>query len=426
MELQNILVSACLLGENCKYNGGNNYNSIVAELSDIENVHLIPACAEQLGGLSTPRVPAERKGSCVINAEGIDVTKEFSDGAQTVLELAKKYNCKYAVLKERSPSCGCRSIYDGSFSSKVVFGQGVTAELLSKNGIKVFSEKEISLLKLILQKNTVPVLHFPNLLDVPGLTHASSTRIGGVSGKTDDTKHFSSMNLSFNCGDVREDVQENYRIFCEAADIPFDAVTFSAQTHTSNIRVIDNEDIGKGLSKERDYTDIDGLITDVKEAALTIFSADCVPILFADRQGRAIGAAHCGWKGTFALLQKKMIEKFSLLYNIEPSNILVAVGPCIHVECYEVDENLYGKFIVMLQDEGLSNEDISAVAISKDSKFYLDLPHINELLIQKAGVPSANIYVSDLCTSCHSDFLFSHRASHGKRGLLASMIMLNE
>lgn len=431
MEQQNILVSACLLGKNCKYNGGNNYNSIVHKLSDIENVHLIPACAEQLGGLPTPRVSAERCGQTVLNHNNKDVTTEFVRGAEEVLKLAQQYDCQYAILKERSPSCGCRFIYDGNFSGNIVKGQGVTAELLTRNGITVFTENEIALLKKVLAGECyvafgVPIIQFPNLKSLPGIVHASSTRIGGVSGGTLATRHFSSMNLSFNCGDTPEDVEQNYRLFCEATCIPYNSVTFSAQTHTANIRVIDKDDIGKGLSKKRDYTDIDGLITDVKGAALTVFSADCVPILFADRSCRAIGASHCGWKGTYALLQSGMVKKFAELYDILPSELVVSIGPCIHSECYEVDKDLYCRFVEMLHNKNLSCEDISAVAISKDDKFYLDLPYINKLLIQKAGVPSTNIYVSDLCTSCHSDFLFSHRASGGKRGLLASMIMLKQ
>jgi uncharacterized protein YbbK (DUF523 family) len=146
----NILVSACLLGVNCKYSGGNN---MVKELcSYMQNVNFIPICPEQLGGLTTPRPPAEIiEDSKVINKAGQDVTRQFLLGAEETLKIAKLYNCKYAILKQRSPSCGSSHIYDGSFQGKVKHGMGLTASLLMKNDIKVYSEENfIELLKDII------------------------------------------------------------------------------------------------------------------------------------------------------------------------------------------------------------------------------------------------------------------------------------
>lgn len=136
----NILVSGCLLGINCKYNGGNNK---IEELSaQMKNVTLIPICPEQLGGLTTPRPPSEIIGdSKVISKEGKDVTPQFVLGAEETLKIAKLYHCKYAILKERSPSCGSNQIYDGSFQGKVKPGEGLAASLLKQNGIKVYSEE---------------------------------------------------------------------------------------------------------------------------------------------------------------------------------------------------------------------------------------------------------------------------------------------
>ena len=136
----NILISACLLGVNCKYNGSN--NNVPGIIDQMKNVTLIPVCPEQLGGLTTPRPPAELDGEGrIINNEGIDVTKQFEFGAEETLKIAKMYNCKYAILKERSPSCGSNQIYDGSFQGKVKQGEGLTASLLKQNGIKVYSEE---------------------------------------------------------------------------------------------------------------------------------------------------------------------------------------------------------------------------------------------------------------------------------------------
>ena len=140
----NILVSACLLGVNCRYHGG---GEVIDELLDImKDHHLIPICPEQLGGLSTPRTPAERYKDRIINAKNEDVTTAFHLGAQETLKLAKLYDCQYAILKERSPSCGSGKIYDGSFSGHLTKGDGVTAELLKKYGICVLGESEINVL----------------------------------------------------------------------------------------------------------------------------------------------------------------------------------------------------------------------------------------------------------------------------------------
>lgn len=139
--MENILVSACLLGENCKYNGKNNLNAKVLELK--KKFSIIPICPEVMGGLPTPRVPSEIQGDKVINKEGKDVTKEYNRGALLALELAKKHNCKIAILKEKSPSCGSKFIYDGTFTGTKILDNGVTAKLLRLNGILVYSEDEI-------------------------------------------------------------------------------------------------------------------------------------------------------------------------------------------------------------------------------------------------------------------------------------------
>lgn len=145
----NILVSACLLGVNCKYDGSNNNVQKLEQL--IKKYNLVPICPEQLGGLSTPRCASEicsgtgkevLKGiSRVISKDRKDVSQEFVKGAVEVLDIAKKYNCKIAILKQRSPSCGSGLIYDGSFNSNIVEGNGVCSQLLIDNGVKVVSEE---------------------------------------------------------------------------------------------------------------------------------------------------------------------------------------------------------------------------------------------------------------------------------------------
>jgi len=142
----NIIVSACLLGIDSKYNGGNNYNEKIIKL--LEKHNLIPVCPEQLGGLSTPRLPAElQQGTEIIkNSNGEDVTIYFKKGAQEALKIAFLHKCKYAILKSKSPSCGYGLIYDGTFTGRLISGMGVFAKLLTDNGIKVYTEEDKFLL----------------------------------------------------------------------------------------------------------------------------------------------------------------------------------------------------------------------------------------------------------------------------------------
>lgn len=136
---EKILVSSCLLGVNCKYSGGNNYTEEVDEF--LKNYEVIPICPEIMGGLPTPRLPAERVGDKVLTNEGKDVTEQYIKGAKECLFLAQKYGAKKALLKRRSPSCGFGEIYDGTFSHQISTGNGVTAELFAKNGIEIIQIK---------------------------------------------------------------------------------------------------------------------------------------------------------------------------------------------------------------------------------------------------------------------------------------------
>ena len=137
-----ILVSRCLLGEPCRYDGRSKPHQRVMELE--KGYRLVPVCPEVLGGLPTPRPPAEiRPDGRVVNREGQDVTREYEEGAQQALELAVREGCRTAVLKENSPSCGCREIYDGSFSKRLIPGQGIAARLLTEHGIRVLGESDV-------------------------------------------------------------------------------------------------------------------------------------------------------------------------------------------------------------------------------------------------------------------------------------------
>ena len=142
--MEPILISACLLGTACRYDGGS--KPVLSVEALLGRYQLVPICPEQLGGLPTPREPSERQGERVIMKSGTDVTAQYQRGAEQALHLARVFGCKKAVLKERSPSCGAGEIYDGTFSGALVPGDGVTAQLLKANGIEVFGESEIEML----------------------------------------------------------------------------------------------------------------------------------------------------------------------------------------------------------------------------------------------------------------------------------------
>ena len=137
-----ILVSSCILGENTKYNGKNNYHPLIEEIK--EKYNIVKVCPEEMGGLSTPRNPSEIIGDKVVSSTGVDVTNEFVSGANIAVELVKKYNIKLAIMKDGSPSCGSLKIYDGTFSGTKIDGMGIAIRMLKELGVKVYTEENFS------------------------------------------------------------------------------------------------------------------------------------------------------------------------------------------------------------------------------------------------------------------------------------------
>ena len=148
-----ILCSACLYGFNCKYDGGNNNLKDPLFQALKKMGRLVPVCPEQLGGLSTPRIPSEIKDGKVYNKEGADVTAQFELGAEKTLEIARKNGVRVAIMKQGSPSCGCKRICDGTFTGNKITGEGITVRKLIENGIPVFDETEVSFAKLLADGN---------------------------------------------------------------------------------------------------------------------------------------------------------------------------------------------------------------------------------------------------------------------------------
>lgn len=261
----------------------------------------------------------------------------------------------------------------------------------------------------------VPFLQFRSLEECGVVTHGFSTRMGGVS---EDI--YASMNLSYTRGDKEEAVTENFIRIAKALEVCPEDYVFSDQTHTTNIRVVTEEDRGKGFTKPRDYENIDGLVTNVKGLVLSTFYADCVPLYFVDVKNKAIGLSHSGWKGTVGEIGRKTVETMTREYGSKPQDILAAIAPSICRECYEVSEDVALEFQKIFPKE----EHKKIMDDKGNGKFQLDLWECNKRILMRAGIPEENISVTNICTCCNSDLLFSHRASQGKRGNLGAFMML--
>ncbi len=277
-----------------------------------------------------------------------------------------------------------------------------------KNQEQVFEEK---------RKNGLLYLEYPLLVGTEIVKHAFSTRLGGVSQGVCST-----MNLSFSRGDEESAVRENYRRMAQALGVPDDSFVFSMQTHTTNVRVVTEEDRGKGLTKPLNYRDVDGLITNIPGLCLTTFYADCVPLFFVDPVHKAIGLSHSGWRGTVGKIGQVTIERMGEVYGTNPSDVIAAIGPSICQDCYEVSFDVIKEFQNQF-DLKYWNE---LFYQKENGKYQLNLWRANEIVLEEAGVLKDNIAVTNLCTCCNPEILFSHRASHGKRGNLAAFLLLKE
>ncbi len=262
--------------------------------------------------------------------------------------------------------------------------------------------------------DTVPYLTYNSLSELKFINHAFSTRLGGVS-----EGEFTSMNLAFNRGDDPDAVTENYRRLCQSAGFDFDTLTASAQDHHTFVRAVTKNDCGVGIYKPRDMQSVDALITNEQGVTLVTYYADCTPLFFVDVKNKAIGLAHSGWRGTVERIGEKVVEKMTALYGTDPSDIVAAVGPAISVCCYEVDLPVAERFLA------LEDLDASRFVFPKPGgKYMLDLLECNRQILVKAGVRAENITLSDLCTNCNSDLLWSHRATNGHRGTMCAFMCL--
>lgn len=263
-----------------------------------------------------------------------------------------------------------------------------------------------------------PYLYFPMLEECGIVNHGFSTRLGGVS-----TGDNATMNLGFLRGEPWEVVAENYKRLCNAMGMDWRKVVISHQTHTTNIRVVTEEDAGYGITKERPYRNIDGLVTNVPGIVLVTFYADCVPLYVVDPVHKAIGLSHSGWRGTTKKMGPHTLEVMHEQYGTNPEDVLVCIGPSICGDCYEVGGEVAEVFEAMFAPKE------AALVVKKgerEGKYLLNLWKANELLFLQAGVTPEHVSVTDICTKCNPELLYSHRVMGNARGNLGAFLSLKE
>ncbi len=241
--------------------------------------------------------------------------------------------------------------------------------------------------------------------------HGFATRMGGIS----TLPHLSSLNLGYDVGDDNETVNQNRaRFFTAALDTPIAAsdVISARQIHSASVAYVTASDL------LRDEICLDGLVTDQRQLPLFVKTADCCPLLFHDPQNGVIAATHAGWRGT---VLKIAVETVRVMceHGARLPEIRCAIGPCIHHCCYEVGEDF-----VSAVREALPESLASLTLTRVDGRFHADLPALNRALLLRCGLDPEHVEILPHCTCCHPKTFFSHRASHGKRGLGGGVIML--
>ncbi|MBQ4065612.1 MAG: peptidoglycan editing factor PgeF [Clostridia bacterium] len=251
-------------------------------------------------------------------------------------------------------------------------------------------------------RGTVPRLVCPAIK----ASHGFSTRMGGVSrGNGLDT-----LDLGAETGS--DAVTENRRRFAETLGGTPNRMFSAKQIHSALVETVTEDDLGREFA-------CDGFVTNRKGLLLTVKTADCVPILLYDEKAGIIAAVHAGWRGTVAGIASEAVAKMTTL-GAEPSAIVAAIGPCIHRECYEVDEPFFAA--VQIQNEMLTA--FVTPHPRKGDRYLADLVAMNRFLLLGAGLREANVYTTGFCTACADALFFSHRTSGGRRGLLMAGILL--
>ncbi len=263
------------------------------------------------------------------------------------------------------------------------------------------------------QHQSVVFLASEEIEQAGGVAHGFSTRLGGIS-----EGMWASLNLGVSRGDDPDHVRENYRRFLTAIGAQGPRMAMSNQVHENHVRVITKADVKEDPYEKVTY-EADGLVTDLPGVTLVIFSADCLPILYYDPVRQVVAAAHAGWRGTASDIAGAVVRKMEEVYGCDPQNILAAIGPGIGPCCFETHEDVPNAMM-----SAFSTPVLKYLHIQENGKYSVDLKGINAMRLEKAGVPTENIGVCELCTSCHQDLFWSHRCVGTNRGSMAAAIGL--
>jgi len=264
------------------------------------------------------------------------------------------------------------------------------------------------------ENNGVQFYTIPAFSETGLVKHGFSTRIGGISGEP-----FNTLNMGFLTDDDWETVKENRRLFAQSLGIPLENIVAANQVHGDKIFKAGTSDRGRGaIEQNTAVKETDALITNEPGVALIAFYADCVPIMFLDPVLKAIAIAHAGWKGTVLNITRKTVEKMGEAYGCQPQNILVAICPSIGPCHYEVDTPVISQF------QNNFNKWEKILKLKPGGKAQLNLWEANRLQLLDSGILDRHITVSEICTYCHPEILYSYRYENGKTGRLAGIIML--
>ncbi len=279
-------------------------------------------------------------------------------------------------------------------------------------------------------KGGVEWFSFPILDRFPFLVNAFSTRSGGVSTGDAGAMNLSlarevAMNMNLTEAQCRANFTENHRRLADAVGYPYESLVFSNQTHTDNIRILQDIDRGNGMTRPNEFNDVDGMMTDITGQALMTFYADCVPLLIVDPVHRAIASVHSGWRGTIKGIGTKAVSMMHAVYGSSPGDLVAAIGPSICMDCFEVSKNVADEFIDKY-DSTLHESLVRRGRLTEtgEQKYQVNLQLACMENFIMAGMKEDNISLPDICTSCNVDYIFSHRASHGRRGNEGAVLML--
>ena len=247
-----------------------------------------------------------------------------------------------------------------------------------------------------------------DLLTNDGISHCFTTKCGGLSCGT-----VKGLNLGFRVGDDRDAVTGNYKLVADDMGFLYERITAGRQTHSASIRIITENDAGKGISRESEFMDIDGLVTNICKLPLVVYYADCVPVLMADKSAGVVAAVHSGWRGTVSGIAGNAVKIMVEQFGAKPENIKASIGPSIGQCCFETGGEVACEF------------DNDLVIECDNGKFMVDLWKANERILLKSGLNKDNIEILKICTICNNDMLYSYRVNKEATGRMGAFISLD-